>query len=161
MKKIIALMILVIYCDFLFGNSFEEMKEIMKAQKIYGCTKSRSTQQRNAEYEFKQNPIKYYKRWSLAYCLGYVSSEDMIVKSGCGSKGLPKEIQNLSHIDNMVKIFGNEVINELKAYVDKFLYIHKIEQKGSVNMCFDWIYDSKEYQDEVVRIVKKYCKHCK
>ncbi|MBS5742159.1 MAG: hypothetical protein KHW43_01330, partial [Neisseria sp.] len=61
MKKIIALMILVIYCDFLFGNSFEEMKEIMKAQKIYGCTKSRSTQQRNAEYEFKQNPIKYYK----------------------------------------------------------------------------------------------------
>ncbi len=34
MKKIIALMILVIYCDFLFGNSFEEMKEIMKAQRL-------------------------------------------------------------------------------------------------------------------------------
>ena len=160
MKKIIIL-ILAISLDSLFGNSFAEMKEIMKAQKIYGCTKSRSTQQRNAEYEFKQNPVKYYKRWSLAYCLGYVSSEDMIVKSGCGSKGLPKEIQNLSHIDNMVKIFGNEAISELKAYLDEYLYIHKIKQKGSVNACFDWIYDSKEYQDEVERIVKKYCKDCK
>lgn len=158
-------MILVIYCDFLFGNSFEEMKEIMKAQKIYGCTKSRSTQQRNAEYEFKQNPIKYYKRWSLAYCLGYTSKEDIVVKSGCTSKGLPKEINNFAHIDNMVEFFSNEAIGELKAYIDRYFDryfdIHKMEQKGSVNMCFDWIYDSKEYQDEVVRIVKKYCKHCK
>mgnify|MGYP003370467778 CR=1 FL=1 len=161
MKKIIALMILVIYCDFLFGNSFEEMKEIMKAQKIYGCTKSRSTQQRNAEYEFKQNPIKYYKRRSLAYCLGYTSKEDIVVKSGCTSKGLPKEIKNFAHIDNMVEFFSNEAIGELKAYIDRYFDIHKMEQKGSVNMCFDWIYDSKEYQDEVVRIVKKYCKHCK
>ena len=154
-------MTFAIYCDILFGSSFEEMKEIMKAQKIYGCTKSRSTEQRKAEYGFKQNPVKYYKRWALAYCLGYVSNEDMIVKSGCVSKGLPKEVKNLSHIDNMVKIFGIEAIGELKAYMDKFLYIHKIEQKGSVNACFDWIYDSKEYQNEIERIVKKYCKDCK
>ena len=161
MKKIIALMILVVYCDFLFGNSFEEMKRAMKVQKVYGCTKSRSTQQRNGEYWFKQNPMKYYKRWSLAYCLGYVSNEDIIVGSGCTSKGLPKEIKNLSHIDNMVRIFGNEAIDELKAYMDRYLYNHKIEQKGSVNMCFDWVYDSEEYQDEIDRIVKKYSEYYK
>ena len=154
-------MILVVYCNFLFGNSFEEMKKIMEKQKINGCTKPRSTQQGEAKYKFKQNPMKYYKRWSLAYCLGYVSNEDMIVKSGCTSKGLPKEIKNLSHIDNMVRIFGNEAIDELKAYMDRYLYYQKIKQKGSVNMCFDWIYDSKEYQDEIDRIVKKYSEHYK
>lgn len=154
MKKINVLVILLIYGGSLLGNSFEEMKETMKVQKVYGCTKPRSTQQRNAEYEFRQNPIKYYKRWSLAYCLGYMSNEDISVKSGCRSKGLPEEISNFAHIDNMIKIFGNnEVSNELKAYLDEFFDIHKWEQKGRVNMCFDWIYESKEYQEKLEMIL--------
>ncbi|MGX3046126.1 hypothetical protein [Helicobacter sp. T3_23-1056] len=126
----------------------------------YSCTKSGSTKQSVAETSFMQNPIKYYKRWALAHCLKYTSSVDKTMSSGCGKK-MPQEIINLAHIDNMTRLLGNEPLSELKTYMEKYYSVAmEYEHKGYINACFDLVYENKEFDAEVERIVKKYCKEC-
>lgn len=126
----------------------------------YSCTKSGSTEQSIAEKSFIQNPIKYYKRWALAHCLKYTSSVDKTMSSGCGKK-MPQDIINLRHIDNMTRLLGGEALDEVKAYIDEYYkVIVEFSHKGYVNACFDLVYKNKEFDAEVERIVKKYCKEC-
>ena len=126
----------------------------------YSCTKSGITKQSIAESLFMQNPTKYYKRWALAHCLQYTSNVDITMKSGCGTKK-PQDIINISHIDNMTRLAGDELLYELKTYMNKYYSVAvEYEHKGYLNGCFDWIYEDKEFDLELKRIVKKYCKDC-
>ena len=126
----------------------------------HSCTKSGSAKQHIAETSFMQNPIKYYKRWALAHCLKYTSSVAKTMSSGCGKK-MPQDIINLRHIDNMTRLLGDEPLSELKTYIDEYYeVIVEFSHKGYVNACFDLVYENKEFDAEVERIIKKYCKEC-
>ena len=106
--------------------------------------------------------IKYFKRWSLTYCLGYIANDDeqKIAKLNCGN-GKTKEVPNMAHIENVVRYYGDELLDEIKAYWDKYMLFDLYEYYGKVNRCFDLIYDSPELEAGFIEIIKKYCKECK
>lgn len=141
--------------------SIAEKQAMIEAKKRYGCTKLKSAKQHIAKNSFMQNPIKYYKRWSLAHCLKHTSTKNITTKSGC-AKTMPQEIINLAHIDNMTRLLGGEALDEVKAYIDEYYeVVVEFSHKGYVNACFDLVYENKEFDAEMERIIKKYCKECK
>ena len=127
----IAMCFLCTCVMFCFGNQ-QEMR----------CLPTKQFAERQSEAEIRNvGKIKYFKRWSLAYCLGYVANDDKykMGKLHCG-KGKIKEVPSMSHIENIVRFYGNELLDEIKSYWDGYIFID--EYKGKVNQCFDLIYDS-------------------
>ena len=121
----------------------------------YDETKAYSESISFARYTFKKDPIKYYKRWALMYCLSYASNEQKVhYMSNCKER---KEIENPNHIDNMVKTCGVEPLEEIKTYLDKE-YLSLRDDLGKVNNCFNGIYESNEFQEQLETIVGKHCK---
>ncbi|WP_155243506.1 hypothetical protein [Helicobacter bilis] len=53
----------------------------------------------------------------------------------------------------MLEVGGKQALAELKQFVERR------KKNSSLTNCLE-LYDSKEYQAEVERIVKKYCKDC-
>ncbi|EMZ36256.1 hypothetical protein [Helicobacter bilis] len=96
------------------------------------------------DYEkyYKQNAIYLHKVWGFEYCLGYAEK-------------IPFEKQWIGEKQNMSKFVSKEADNELKDFIDRYK-----KERNLLIICLD-LYDSKEYQAEVKRIVKKYCKDCK
>lgn len=120
------------------------------------CIKAISTRQYSAISSFCKNPIKYYKRWAVAYCLGYSSDEAKIESNGCYGKER-KEIPYMWHIDNMVMLGGDEPLDEIKNLIDKY---DNYRSSGAVNGCFDRFYDDIFFQEKLEEIVKKYHINC-
>lgn len=119
----------------------------------YDETKAYSQSKSSARATFKRDPIKYYKRWALMYCVGYTSDErKMHQMPNCKER---KETENPDHIDNMVKTCGVEALEELKAYLDKRT---TLDYYGKVNACFYVVYESEEFQKKLKMVVEKYCK---
>ncbi|RAX57195.1 hypothetical protein CCZ01_06945 [Helicobacter monodelphidis] len=120
----------------------------------YDETKAYSESISFERYRFTKDPVKYYKRWALMYCLGYTSNErKMHHMPKCKER---KEIENPSHIDNMVKTCGIEPLEEIKTYLDKE-YL-PFDSLGKVNNCFYGVYENKEFQERLETIVSKHCK---
>ena len=94
---------------------------------------------------YKKEGKKYYKFWGLDYCLGY-------------SKKLRSYTLEARRIDEqnalLRNVVGEEAFEELKNYIDKNVKFKNLY------FCISMVYDSKEYEDEIKRIVKKYCKDC-
>lgn len=121
------------------------------------CVKIFAEDQSIALGKFYENPIKYYKRWALAYCLGYSLDEEKMTNSGCISSKKSLYISDIRHIDNMVRLGGDEALNEIKVYLDN--YLHKLNMpilRGKVNQCFDEIYENQRLQEKLEEIVEKY-----
>ncbi|MDY5186245.1 hypothetical protein [Helicobacter trogontum] len=119
----------------------------------YDETKAYSQSISEMRYEFKKDPVKYYKRWALMHCLGYASNErKMHQMPNCRER---KETENPNHIDNMVKTCGIEPLEELKVYLDKRT---SWDYNGKVNDCFYVVYEDKKFQERLEMIVEKYCK---
>lgn len=116
-------------------------------------TKAYAESRFQAEADFKKDPIMYYKRWALMYCLGYTSNENAtILMPRCAKR---KEVERPNHINNMVKILGEEPLEEIKAYVDREM-MPLIG--GRVNGCFFEVYHTQRFQETLEKIVKKYDK---
>lgn len=49
---------------------------------------------------------------------------------------------------------GEEALAELKDYIDKNVKFKELY------FCLGIVYDSKEYEDKVGQVMKKYCKEC-
>lgn len=94
----------------------------------------------------------YYKRWALIYCLGYTSNEKITIPMPLCTKR--KEAENPRHIDNMVKILGDEPLEEIKAYVDKEMI--PFLMGGKVNGCFFEVYHTQRFQKTLEIIIEKY-----
>ena len=92
---------------------------------------------------FKLFARQDYKIYGLDYCSSY--SRDLNAQSE-----VKKDIDSLKE---RLKWGGKRPLKELQNYIDKH---HKIR---SLLSCFA-MYDSQNYQNEVERIVKKYCKDC-
>ncbi|RDU60233.1 hypothetical protein [Helicobacter sp. MIT 14-3879] len=99
---------------------------------------------------FQESARKNYKLVGIDYCLKYY------------------ELSSRYHADALIREVilkrggGKEGIEEIKNFVEK---IEKQKEEKNYHItrlesCLN-LYDSKEYQDEVKRIVKKYCKDCK
>ncbi|EPA5119820.1 hypothetical protein ACQ33R_002027, partial [Campylobacter coli] len=121
------------------------------------CVKIFAGEQSVAQVRFAKNPIKYYKRWALAYCLGYSPDEETMIYSGCIRSGKKVYIADLRHIDNMVRLGGDEALKEIKDYLDTYLYKSDFPRlKGKVNQCFDEIYERQVLQKKLEEITEKY-----
>lgn len=105
--------------------------------------KKHYTQEVKERY-YQQDARKYYKVWGFDYCLGY-------------TKGLLNNHAHRSDAyarDLVLEVGGKQALAELKQFVERR------KKNSSLTNCLE-LYDSKEYQAEVERIVKKYCKDCK
>ncbi|TLD87164.1 hypothetical protein LS66_008420 [Helicobacter sp. MIT 03-1614] len=98
----------------------------------------------NYEKYYKQNAIYLHKVWGFEYCSGY--TEKIPFES--------HKKQWIGEKQNMSKFVSKEADNELKHFIDRYT-----KERNLLAICLD-LYDSKEYQAEVKRIVKKYCKEC-
>ena len=104
--------------------------------------KKHYTQEVKERY-YQQDARKYYKVWGFDYCLGY-------------TKGLPNNHAHRSDAyarDLVLEVGGKQALAELKQFVERR------KKVSNLTNCLE-LYDSKEYQAEVERIVKKYCKDC-
>ena len=94
---------------------------------------------------YKKEGKKLYSFWGLDYCLGY-------------SKKIPGNtmVANLLNEQEAIlrNVGGEEALTELRDYIDK-----NVEFKD-LYFCIGMVYDSKEYQDKVEQVMKKYCKEC-
>ena len=65
------------------------------------------------------------------------------------------EKQWVKEKQSILESTSKESLEELKHFIDRYRAKHNL-----LVICLK-LYDSKEYQNEVERIVKKYCKDCK
>ncbi|GAB0174118.1 hypothetical protein NHP164001_21460 [Helicobacter trogontum] len=96
------------------------------------------------ERYYRQEARKYYKVWGFDYCLNY-------------TKGLSNNHANRSDSyarELVLEVGGKQAVAKLKKFIEPR------KKDSSLTYCLE-LYESKEYQDEVERIVKKYCKECK
>ena len=95
---------------------------------------------------YKKEGKNLYRFWGLDYCLGY-------------SKKLQGNTMEANHIREQEAILrkggGEEALAELKDYIDKNVKFKNLY------FCIGMVYDSPQYQAEIERIIKKYCKECK
>lgn len=74
--------------------------------------KTESESEAMSRFNFKKDPIKYYKRYALAYCLGYDFAQGK-------TYGVCKR-KNPYHIENMVEDFGDKnLVDKIRKYIDK------------------------------------------
>ncbi|MGX3044700.1 hypothetical protein [Helicobacter sp. T3_23-1056] len=96
---------------------------------------------------YKKEGKKFYRFWGLDYCLGY-------------SKKIPGNtmVANLLREQEAIlrNVGGEEALTELKDYIDKNVDVGFKD----LYFCIGMVYDSKEYQDKVEQVMKKYCKEC-
>lgn len=109
---------------------------------------------------FRKNINEYYKLWAVGYCMGHFKVENN-VKFGYQKMPVRFDRDDFK-INKIVYLLGVEPLNELKAYIDKD---RNYFDKGA-NHCLKLLIpsDIESYHsldDEVKRIVKKYCKDCK
>lgn len=96
----------------------------------------------NYKEYYKQNARYLYRVWGFDYCLNY-------------TKNMPFDTPEKQWIRKSHKFTSKESLEELKHFIDRYRAKHNL-----LVICLE-LYDSKEYQDEIERIVKKYCKDCK
>ena len=99
----------------------------------------------NYKEYYKQNARYLYKIWGFDYCLNYTKN----MSFNALEKQWVKEKQSI------LESTSKESLEELKHFIDRYRAKHNL-----LVICLK-LYDSKEYQNEVERIVKKYCKDCK
>ncbi|MGX2973219.1 hypothetical protein [Helicobacter sp. T3_23-1059] len=122
-KKCLAIIFLLLFSV----NTIESYCPPLKAE---------SESEAMSRSHFKKDPIKYYKRYALAYCLGYDFAKGKIYQV-CKGKEIRK---NPYHIENMVEDFGD------KSLVDKIRkYIDEKTLSNEVNSCFGLIYYYQEF----------------
>ena len=134
-------MIKAIYMGLFLLIHISQASDALTIQKL--LIKEIYTQEVKERY-YQQDARKYYKVWGFDYCLGY-------------TKGLPNNSANRSDAyarDLVLEVGGKQALAELKKFVE-----HRKKYSTSLTNCLK-LYDSKEYQNEVERIVKKYCKDC-
>lgn len=112
---------------------------------------------------FKKNINEYYKLWAVGYCMGHFEVERN-VKFEFQEMPARFSIDDLK-ISKIVYLLGVEPLNEIKDYIDKN---NSYFEKDKANHCLELLlkpnYKPKSHHsldDEVKRIVKKYCKDCK
>ncbi|TQR61059.1 hypothetical protein [Campylobacter troglodytis] len=112
---------------------------------------------------FKKDINQYYKLWAVGYCMGHFKIEKNIK---FGYQEIPARF-NIDdfQINKIVYLLGIEPLNELKAYIDKD---KNAMQTNIANHCLYLLLDQNHnieghhsLEDEIKRIVKKYCKECK
>ncbi len=96
------------------------------------------------ERYYRQEARKYYKAWGFDYCLNY--TKELPSNHGNRSDSYAREL--------VLEVGGKQALTELKKFIEPR------KKVSDLTSCLE-LYDSKEYQDEVERIVKKYCKDCK
>ncbi|RDU59420.1 hypothetical protein [Helicobacter sp. MIT 14-3879] len=122
-----------------------------------------------ADFDELWNPscntrIQLLKEYGFAFCLekGYEDPKQSFEKQ-------PSFMRHLGFIRGgsiELSMLGREKFEELEKYILTYLSnpknipITKHQSKLYVLACLR-LYDSPKYQDEVKRIVKKYCKDCK
>lgn len=94
---------------------------------------------------YKKEGKRLYRFWGLDYCLGH-------------SKKLQGNTMEANFIREREAILqnvgGEEALAELKDYIDKNVKFKELY------FCLGVVYDSKEYEDKVGQVMKKYCKEC-
>ena len=103
---------------------------------------------------FKVNARHYYKAWAIGYCLGYYIVENNVTVT----------FDTQLDVDKIAYVKGIEPLKELQSYIDsKKDYF----EKDKVNRCLKLVIPTSKIngivtlEDEIERIVKKYCKECK
>ena len=110
---------------------------------------------------FRKNINEYYKLWAVGYCMGHFKVENNIK---FGYQKIPARFnEDDFKINKIVYLLGVEPLNELKAYIDKGKGYF---DKDRANHCLGLLKSNEikgyhSLNDEVERIVKKYCKECK
>ena len=113
---------------------------------------------------FETNAKEYYKAWAIGYCLGhYTLKGNQEIESIPFISATNKETfsENLK-VENIVYAGSAEALNELKAYIDKK---QQWLNEDRINNCLELLippHSNKNsgIDDEIERIVKKYCKDC-
>ena len=120
-------------------------------------TKAYHEGEAGARFVFFRESSVYAKRWALAYCLGYSSNENKMLKTDCGDI---KEVGNPMHIDNMLEDnLGKEALQSISAFIDE--NDHWRMWNGRVNGCFHLIYYSKDFNEMLENTIKQHCERCK
>lgn len=122
------------------------------------------------ESKFKKNAKEYYKLWAVGYCLGLFEVEKNTKFTNPGTPINSFNFMDDSKIGNIVYVLGFrspngvEPLHEIKAYIDKESDYFK---KDRANHCLALL-QKRNYpkgyhslDDEIERVVKKYCKDCK
>lgn len=110
---------------------------------------------------FRKNINEYYKLWAVGYCMGHFKVENNIK---FGYQEIPARFKRDDFkIDKIVYLLGIEPLNELKAYIDKK---QQWLDEDRINNCLGLLIPPRfnkngGIDDEVERIVRKYCKDCK
>lgn len=109
---------------------------------------------------FRKNIDEYYKLWAVGYCMEHFKIEKNI-KFGY-QEIPPKFNRDDLKINRIVYLLGLEPLNELKAYIDKD---KSYFDEDRANHCLGLLKSNeiesyRSLNDEVKRIVKKYCKDC-
>lgn len=126
-KKCLA----IIFVLFFSANAVESSCPPLKAE---------SESEAMSRSYFKKDPIKYYKRYALAYCLGYDFTQNKTY-SVCKGKETRK---NPYHIENMVEDFGDKnLVDKIRKYIDESE--RPLLNKNEVNNCFGLIYNYQEF----------------
>ena len=94
---------------------------------------------------FKENAIELYKMWGHTLCL---SASAIYIREG-------SSVQNELKALNFSRSINKKILDEIQVYV----YASTLGQSSLWWQCLK-LYESKEYNAEVERIVKKYCKEC-
>ena len=106
-----------------------------------------------ANYSFEER-VNALKKDGVIYCL------DKRYNNGTITIGYDETYYIGIYLDLFDTSDLLRIIEELRLYVKKKKSEINLGNLVNVAPCLE-IYDSKEYQDEIERIVKKYCKDCK
>lgn len=106
-----------------------------------------------ANYSFEER-VSAFKKDGIIYCL------DNRYNSGTITIGYDETYYIGIYLDLFDTSELLHIIEELQSYVKKKKSEINLGNLVYVAPCLE-LYDSKEYQDEVERIVRKYCKDCK
>ena len=129
-KKLVALCALIVCMSIIYAHDYVALYDASEHFEIY-----------------KKEGKKFYRFLGFDYCLGY-------------SKKLPANTMEANHIREQEAILrkggGEEALAELRDYIDKNV---EVEFKD-LYFCIRMVYYSKEYEDKVEQVMKKYCKEC-